>query len=257
MPEPTLPNREGQKVPDVSLRIRRDGEWKTLTTDEVFAGKNVIVFSLPGAFTPTCSSTHLPRYNELAPVFRAKGIDAIVCVAVNDPFVMEEWGKDQEAGNILLLPDGNGAFTEAMGMLVDKSDLNFGKRSWRYSMLVRDKLIEKMFVEPQKPGDPFEVSDADTMLHYLDPKATVPEPIAILTREGCSFCAQAKKMLTEAGHDFAEIPLPHTIRSKALGAIAGAQTVPQVFVGGRLIGGSEELARYLQGSRQLHPVNAG
>ncbi len=147
---------------------------------------------------------------------------------------------------MLLLPDGNGAFTEAMGMLVDKSDLNFGKRSWRYSMLVRDQVIEKMFVEPDKPGDPFEVSDADTMLRYLDPKAEVPEPVAILTREGCTFCAKAKRMLGEAGIDYAEVPLPHTIRSKALGALANAQTVPQVFVGGPLIGGSEALESYLR-----------
>jgi glutaredoxin-like protein len=249
MADSTLPNREGQTVPDVSFRIRRNGEWATLTTDELFAGKNVIVFSLPGAFTPTCSSTHLPRYNELAPVFREKGIDTIVCVAVNDPFVMEEWGKDQEAENVLLLPDGNGAFTEAMGLLVDKSELNFGKRSWRYSMLVRDKRIEKMFLEPQKPGDPFEVSDADTMLRYLDPNAKLPQQIAILTREGCSFCAQAKRMLSEAGLDYVEIPLPHTIRSKALGAIAKAQTVPQVFVDGELIGGSKELEAFLAGHR--------
>ena len=106
---------------------------------------------------------------------------------------MEEWGKDQEAENVLLLPDGNGAFTEAMGMLVDKSDLNFGKRSWRYSMLVRDKKIEKMFLEPQKPGDPFEVSDADTMLRYLDPKREAARQVAILTREGCSFCAAGEE----------------------------------------------------------------
>lgn len=245
MSDIALPNREGRTIPDVSFRIRRDGDWATLTSEELFGGKNVVVFSLPGAFTPTCSSTHLPRYNELEPVFRSKGIDTIVCVSVNDPFVMEEWGKDQEAVNVLLLPDGNGAFTEAMGLLVDKSDLNFGKRSWRYSMLVRDRRIEKMFLEPQKPGDPFEVSDADTMLHYIDPKATVPEPIAMLTREGCPFCIKAKHMLKEAGLDFAEVPLPHTIRSKALGALAGAQTVPQVFVGGRLIGGSEALARWL------------
>jgi len=256
MPNPTLPNREGRQIPDVALRIRRDGEWKTVTTDELFAGKNVIVFSLPGAFTPTCSSTHLPRYNELAPVFRAEGIDAIVCVAVNDPFVMEEWGKDQEVQNVLLLPDGNGEFTTSMGMLVDKSDLNFGKRSWRYSMLVRDKWIEKMFVEPQKPGDPFEVSDADTMLRYLDPSAKVPVPVAILTREGCSFCAEAKKMLSEAGYDFAEIPLPHTIRSKALGAIAGVQTVPQVFIGGKMIGGSRELEAFLRTSQRSFVTEA-
>jgi glutaredoxin-like protein len=241
----TLPNREGQTVPDITFRLRRDNDWTTTTTEEIFAGKNVIVFSLPGAFTPTCSSTHLPRYNELAPVFKEHGIDTIVCVAVNDPFVMEEWGKDQEAENVLLLPDGNGAFTEAMGLLVDKSDLNFGKRSWRYSMLVRDRKIEKMFLEPQKPGDPFEVSDADTMLHYVAADAKIPEPVAILTREGCPFCTKAKQMLSEAGYSYAEVPLPHTIRSKALGAIAGAQTVPQVFVGGRLIGGSEQLAEYL------------
>ncbi|MGH8850282.1 MAG: peroxiredoxin, partial [Casimicrobiaceae bacterium] len=141
-----FPNHEGRNVPEVSLRVRRDGEWATLTSDELFAHKNVVVFSLPGAFTPTCSSTHLPRYNELAPAFKAAGIDSIVCIAVNDPFVMEAWAGDQEAANVTLLPDGNGEFTEKMGLLVDKSDLNFGKRSWRYSMLVRDRRIEKMFI---------------------------------------------------------------------------------------------------------------
>src|SRR3978361_165464 len=148
MTDTILQSREGQQVPDISFRLVRNCEWQTTTSEEIFGNKNVIVFSLPGAFTPTCSSTHLPRYNQLAPIFAREGIDAIVCVAVNDPFVMEEWGKDQEAENVLLLPDGNGAFTEAMGLLVDKSDLNFGKRSWRYSMLVRNKRIEKMFLEP-------------------------------------------------------------------------------------------------------------
>ena len=254
MTEPTLQSREGQKVPDVSFRLLRNGEWQTTTTDDIFAGKNVIVFSLPGAFTPTCSSTHLPRYNELAPVFKSKGIDAIVCVSVNDPFVMQEWGKDQEAENVLLLPDGNAAFTEAMGLLVDKSDLNFGKRSWRYSMLVRDKLIEKMFLEPQKAGDPFEVSDADTMLHYLDPNAELPDQVAMLSREGCPFCLKAKQMLKESGFDFVEVPLPHTIRSKALGAIAKAQTVPQVFVNGELIGGSKELETWITKKQSQKPA---
>ena len=256
MTDTPLQSQEGKTVPDIVFRIRRNGDWATVSTEDLFAGKNVIVFSLPGAFTPTCSSTHLPRYNELAPVFRQHGIDNIVCVSVNDPFVMEEWGRDQEAENVLLLPDGNGAFTEAMGMLVDKSDLNFGKRSWRYSMLVRDKVIEKMFLEPQKEGDPFEVSDADTMLRYIDPKAKLPDQIAILTRDGCAFCARAKQMLSEAGLDYAELPLPHTIRSKALGAIAKAQTVPQVFINGRLIGGSEELDRYLREAGQRQPAYA-
>jgi len=241
-----LTGREGQQVPQVTFRIRRNGEWQTVTTDDLFANRDVVVFSLPGAFTPTCSSTHLPRYNELAPVFKANGIDEIICVSVNDPFVMEEWGKDQEASNIFLLPDGNGEFTEKMGMLVDKSDLNFGKRSWRYSMLVRNRKIEKMFIEPQEPGDPFKVSDADTMLNYINPRAQRPDQVAILTREGCGFCARAKAQLTAAGFDYAEIPLPHAIRTKALGAIAQAQTVPQVFVNGKLIGGSEALDAWLR-----------
>jgi len=246
MSQARLPNREGQLVPDVTFRLRRDGEWATVTSADIFAGKNVVVFSLPGAFTPTCSSTHLPRFNELAPVFSDQGIDSIVCISVNDPFVMEEWGKDQEADNIFLLPDGNGEFTEKMGLLVDKSDLNFGTRSWRYSMLVRDRKIEKIFLEPQEPGDPFKVSDADTMLKYLNPGAKKPDQVAILTREGCAFCAKAKRQLTDAGYKYVEVPLAHSIRTKALGAIAGAGTVPQVFINGRLIGGSEDLEMYLR-----------
>ena len=241
-----LKNSEGKQVPDVTFRIRRNGEWTTVTSDDIFEGKNVIVFSLPGAFTPTCSSTHLPRFNELAPAFKASGIDSIVCLSVNDPFVMEEWARDQESENVFLLPDGNGEFTEKMGLLVDKSDINFGKRSWRYSMLVRECVIEKMFIEPQEPGDPFKVSDADTMLNYIDPKARKPDQVAILTREGCPFCAKAKRLLTEAGYQYVEIPLHHTVRTKAVGAIAGAGTVPQVFINGRLIGGSENLEDYFK-----------
>jgi len=237
-------NREGQRVPQVEFRTRQNGEWKTVTTDEIFKGKTVVVFSLPGAFTPTCSSTHLPRYNELAPAFRANGVDEVVCVSVNDGFVMSEWAKDQEADNVRLLPDGNGEFTEKMGMLVDKADLGFGKRSWRYSMLVKDGVVEKMFIEPEKPGDPFEVSDADTMLAYINPKAKKPDQVAILTREGCSFCAKAKALLTEMGYDYAEIPLDHKIRTRVVGAMAGAQTVPQVFINGVRIGGWEALEQW-------------
>jgi glutathione-dependent peroxiredoxin len=237
-------NREGQRVPQVAFRTRANGEWKTVTTDEIFQGRTVVVFSLPGAFTPTCSSTHLPRYNELAPAFRANGVDEIVCLSVNDGFVMSEWAKDQEAANVRLMPDGNGEFTEKMGMLVDKADLGFGKRSWRYSMLVQDGVIRKMFIEPQRPGDPFEVSDADTMLAWINPQAKKPDQVAILTREGCSFCAKAKALLTERGYDYAEIPLDHQVRTRVVGAIAGAQTVPQVFINGKRIGGWEELERW-------------
>ena len=173
------------RVPSVTFKTRVRDEsvpgpnpfrWEDLSTDEIFGGKKVVVFSLPGAFTPTCSSNHLPRYEELHDEFRAHGIDQIVCVSVNDAFVMFQWGKQVGANNVFLLPDGNGEFTRKMGMLVDKSNLGFGQRSWRYSMLVNDGRIEKIFVEPDFsdncPTDPFVVSDADTMLAYL--KGTQP-----------------------------------------------------------------------------------
>lgn len=244
MTQPT--SREGQPVPQVKFRYRENGEWKETDTDKLFKGRTVALFSLPGAFTPTCSSTHLPRFNELAPAFQQNGVDQVVCISVNDPFVMEEWARNQECDNVFVLPDGNGAFTEQMGMLVDKSDLNFGKRSWRYSMLVRDGIVEKMFIEPDEPGDPFTVSDADTLLRHVNRNAQTPDQIALLTREGCSFCAGAKKRLNEAGVDFAEVSLPHTVRTRVLGAIAKARTVPQLFVNGELIGGSEQIEAWVE-----------
>jgi peroxiredoxin len=169
-----------EKVPDVVFKTRVRDEsiggdnpfrWQDVTTNEIFAGKKIIVFSLPGAFTPTCSSTHLPRYEELYDEIKAQGVDEIYCMSVNDAFVMYQWGLKLGAKNVKLLPDGNGEFTRKMGMLVEKSNLGFGLRSWRYSMLVNDGKIEKVFTEPGYSDncetDPFEVSDADTMLAYL------------------------------------------------------------------------------------------
>ena len=232
---------EGKPVPSVTFRIRKDNDWATLSTEQIFKGRTVAVFSLPGAFTPTCSSTHLPRYNELAETFFANGVDEIVCISVNDPFVMAEWGAEQEADNVTLIPDGNGTFTEGMGLLVDKSDLGFGKRSWRYSMLVKDGVVVKQFIEPDKAGDPFEVSDADTLLDFINPNAKKPDQVAILTRVGCQFCAKAKALLTELGIRYNEIPLGHTNRSQVVRAITGEGTVPQVFINGERIGGWDAL----------------
>lgn len=238
-----LQNREGQRVPNVTFRIRENNEWKNVTSAELFDGKTIALFSLPGAFTPTCSSTHLPRFNELAPSFFANGVDAILCVSVNDTFVMNEWAKDQEAQNIVMIPDGNGDFTEGMGMLVDKQDLGFGKRSWRYSMLVKDGVVDKMFVEPQEPGDPFKVSDADTMLNYINPIAKKPDQVVVFTKVGCPHCARAKAVLSENGYDFVEVPLDNKIRGKVLGAVSGAMTAPQVFINGELIGSADEVEK--------------
>jgi len=239
-------SKEGQRVPQVTFRTRKDHEWVNVTSADVFGGKTVVVFSLPGAFTPTCSSAHVPRYNQLAPVFRKHGIDEIICVSVNDAFVMNEWKLTQNADRITFLPDGNGEFTQGMGMLVDKNDLGFGKRSWRYSMLVKDGVIKKMFIEPQKPGDPFEVSDADTMLNYIAPGADKPLDVSIFTRTGCGYCARAKGLLHDAGIEFEELVLNQDYTDHSLRAITGAGTFPQIYINGSHIGGSEALEQWLQ-----------
>ncbi|UTW48976.1 glutathione peroxidase [Bacterioplanoides sp. SCSIO 12839] len=239
-------NKEGQNVPSVSWPTRSGDDWVTVTSDEIFKGRTVAVFSLPGAFTPTCSSTHLPRYNELAKVFADNGVDEIICISVNDTFVMNAWAADQECENIRMIPDGNGEFTEGMGLLVDKAELGFGKRSWRYSMLVKDGVVDKMFIEPQKPGDPFEVSDADTMLEYINPSAQKPQSIAVFSKPGCPFCKKAKEDLKNAGLEFEEVLMGRDATLTTLRAMSGRETVPQVFIGGKHIGGSEELAEYLK-----------
>ncbi|MBM95854.1 MAG: glutathione peroxidase [Oceanospirillaceae bacterium] len=237
---------EGQRIPSVTWPTRENDSWVNVSSDELFSGKTVVLFSLPGAFTPTCSSTHLPRYNELAKAFQDQGVDEIVCISVNDTFVMNAWAKDQESDNVRLIADGNGQFTDGMGMLVDKQDLGFGKRSWRYSMLVRDGVVEKMFVEPQKPGDPFEVSDADTMLNYINPEAEAPASISVFTKPGCGFCARAKQALTDRGMPFEEILLGRDANMTSLRAVTGRETVPQVFINGQHVGGSEELDAWLE-----------
>ncbi len=171
-------------VPDVTFKTRVRDEsvegpnpyrWADLSTDDVFAGKKIVLFALPGAFTPTCSSTHAPGYEAKYDEFKALGVDEVICLSVNDAFVMKKWADDLGIQKVFMLPDGNGDFTRKMGMLVKKTNLGFGDRSWRYSMYVEDGIIKKMFVEDNFsddcPTDPFEVSDADTMLGYLKEEA--------------------------------------------------------------------------------------
>ena len=172
---------ENKNVPDAVFKTRVRDEniggqnpyrWQDVTSHEIFAEKKIVLFSLPGAFTPTCSGTHLPGYEEKYGEFKKNDIDEVICLSVNDAFVMFQWGKAQGVKNVRLLPDGSGLFTEKMGMLAKKDNLGFGKRSWRYSMYVEDGVIKKMFIEPgfsdDCPEDPFEVSDAGTMLNYLE-----------------------------------------------------------------------------------------
>ena len=244
-----LENREGQRIPQVVFRTRRNHEWVNVSSDEIFKGKTVVVFSLPGAFTPTCSSTHVPRYNQLTPTLKQQGIDEVLCISVNDAFVMNQWRSEQKADNVAFLPDGNGDFSRGMGMQVSKQDLGFGDRSWRYSMLVKDGVIEKMFIESDLPGDPFEVSDADTMLGYIAPNAELPLDVTVFSREGCEYCVRAKGLLNDAGIGFEELVLNRGYSEATIRAVSGEATVPQVFINGQRIGGSEQLEQYLLQSK--------
>jgi peroxiredoxin len=148
------------------------GEWKDVDTAEIFDNKKVVVFALPGAFTPTCSSQQVPAYEELYDDIKAQGVDEVYCLSVNDAFVMNAWFNNQGIKKVKPIGDGEGVFTQGMGMLVNKPGQGFGMRSWRYSMLVDNGEVVKTFVEDGKnnaseDNDPFEVSDAQTMLTYL------------------------------------------------------------------------------------------
>lgn len=241
-----LENKEGQNVPQVTFHTRENHKWKDITTDDLFTGKKVVLFALPGAYTPTCSSTHLPRYNELAATFKKNGIDDIICLSVNDTFVMNEWAKDQNSENVRLIPDGNGEFSEKMGLLVDKNQLGFGKRSWRYSMLVDNGVIKKMFIEPEVEGDPFEVSDADTMLDYIAPGSSKPLRVSLFTKKGCPHCTRAKDLLKSKEIQFEEIELNRQITLTSLTAVSGRSSTPQVFIDGKHIGGADDLENHFK-----------
>ena len=159
------------RVRDESIEGPNPYRWQDVTTADLFAGKRVVVFSLPGAFTPTCSTYQLPGYDAKFEEFQALGIDEVYCLSVNDSFVMNAWFKSQNIKNVKPIPDGSGEFTYAMGMSVTKANLGFGFRSWRYAMVVNDGEIEMMFEEPGKvgncPEDPYEMSHPDTVLGWL------------------------------------------------------------------------------------------
>ena len=161
----------GDSIPEVYFNFRQDDDWQSLNTRESFAGKRVLIFALPGAFTPTCSSQQLPGYEKLYNDFQKAGIDEVYCISVNDTFVMNAWFENQGIKNVKALPDGNFEFTSRVDALVEKGNLGFGKRSWRYAMVVNDNVVEHVFAEDDMRDladtDPYEVSAPENVLEAL------------------------------------------------------------------------------------------
>lgn len=159
------------RVPAVKLVFRENGEFVTRNAIDLFQGKRVVIFSLPGAFTPTCSAYQLPGYEEKYDEFIAAGVDDVYCISVNDGFVMNAWAQDQGIEKVKMIPDGNGDFTREMGMLVAKGNLGFGRRSWRYAAVVDDGVVEWMTVEPGQKSDatedPYGMTTPEELLKYL------------------------------------------------------------------------------------------
>ena len=177
---PQLTPEENYKVPSVDFMFREDGEFVTRSSEELFNGKKVVLFALPGAFTPTCSAYQLPGYEAFYDMFVEAGVDEVYCLSVNDDFVMNAWAKDQNIEKVKLIPDGNGEFTSNMGMLVKKFNLGFASRSWRYAMVVEDGVMKQIFMEDgmedNAEGDPYEWSTPEKLLEYV--KSSTPSVVA-------------------------------------------------------------------------------
>jgi len=252
--EPNEGPAPGAPAPDVELcRLGDEGRIERVRTAELFKRRTVAVFALPGAFTPTCSAAHVPRFNQLADELAARGVDEICCVSVNDPYVMAAWANALGADRITFLADPDGAFSGALGLLADRDPV-LGVRSRRYALLVRDGRIERAFVEARGPGDPYAVSDADTLLAYLDRDAPALRAITIVARRGCPHCARAKRLLERRGLPYESIELDDRITLTTLRALTGRTTVPQVFIQGKLIGGAEDLERYFERGGAVTPA---
>jgi peroxiredoxin len=155
---------QGDKLPEATMHMIKDGRPIPVTTSDLFAGKKVMVFAVPGAFTPTCSQAHLPGYVVNADAIKAKGVDSIVCISVNDAFVMDSWGQDRNAEELVMVGDGHGDFTKALGLEMDGSGFGLGTRSQRYAMVVEDGTVTNLAVED---AGQFEVSKAEAMLEAL------------------------------------------------------------------------------------------
>ncbi|MEM9213398.1 MAG: redoxin family protein [Cyanobacteria bacterium P01_F01_bin.150] len=175
-----LLNHEGRRVPQITVRVLTKGGRYDVSTADLFAHKTVVVFAVPGAFTDPYSAIQLLGYNEYADVFRANGVDEIFCISVNDPFSLAAWAREEGADQVHFIPDMNGDFTHAMGMMVNLSDKGMGYRSQRYSMLVKNNVIQKIFIEQEDFETMPVVSDAETLLNYINPDTEKPRQTTVL-----------------------------------------------------------------------------
>jgi len=235
----------GQGVPRAQLAELRQGRVHHVASDEIFAGRRVLVFALPGAFTPTCSSAHVPGYVARLNDFRDAGIDEVICLSVNDPYVMDAWQRAERAEGIRFLADPAAEFAQAIGLTTSNNEKGLGVRSRRYSMLVDKGTIATLFVEEDRPDDPLEVSDAETMWRYWRPNEKGRGSAFLFGRHGCPHCARAEDLLKRHGITHDSIYLGEDLTMLGVRAATGATTLPQVFIEGKLVGGAEQLAKYL------------
>lgn len=230
MPE----DKTGHRVPMVTFRVWENNRWVNKNSDHFFKNKRVILFALPGAFSPICSILHLPSYNDLYDTFRENGIDDVYCLSVNDGFVLEAWKRAEKARKITMLPDADGEFTSKLGFLVDKSEMCMGERSWRYSMIINNSVIEKMFIEPVgQESDPYGQSSAETMLKYLNPSARSPDSVVIFSKHGCVECEAAKEILRIHKVPYEELMLDDDFTIRTVKGISGTTFLPQIFINGK------------------------
>jgi peroxiredoxin/glutaredoxin len=234
-----------KRVPSAELAELRQGRVQHFRSDALFADRRVILFALPGAFTPTCSTAHVPGYLARLNDFRDSGADEVVCLSVNDPYVMDAWQRAEKAQGIRFVSDWQAGFTRAMGLAVTNDDKGLGIRSRRYSMLVDEGTIKLIFIEEDRPDDPFEVSDAETMWRSWRPNQKGRGSAFMFGRHGCPYCARAEEVLNRHGIAHDTVYLGESLTMLGVQAATGATTLPQVFIEGKLVGGAEQLAKYL------------
>jgi peroxiredoxin/glutaredoxin len=242
-------SRTGTRVPRAELAELRRGRVQRFSSDELFARRKVVLFALPGAFTPTCSTAHVPGYLARLNDFRDSGIDEVICLSVNDPYVMEAWQRSEKAQAIRFVADPEAQFTRAMGLAVTHEDKGLGVRSRRYSMLVEDGTIESIFIEADTPDDPLKVSDADTLWRHWRPSQKGRVCAFMFARHGCPHCARAEELLNRDGIAHDAIYLGEDLTMIGVRAATGATTLPQIFIEGKLVGGADQLERFLTQGR--------